>query len=1104
MPARALVVLIASIAYAAAGRAATLAWDTSSAMGLQGGSGNWVSSNWTNNGGFTNVAWSGGSDAVFSANPPGTATVNGATTTGSITFAVTGYTVSGSNTLTLSGADTIEVTNSGDSATISALIGGTAGWTKTGAGTLTFSGSTANSYSGMAAVADGTLSLSKSAGVNAITGDLTIGDASGAASSAIVTQGANNQIADSGVVRVNSDGFWNLASGNRSETIGGLAMGGGSIETGSGVLTLGGDVLSGNATSESISGLLNLGGATRFFIIDGAMDVSAAISNGGITLDTHSPSGSLTLSGSSANTYTGTTTVESGVLLLNKTSGVNSIAGNLVIGDGLDGGLPKLVRELASGQIATSSTVTLETDGEWDLLGHSETIAGLTLNGSAYVNASGTLTFNGNISASGGSISGHLNLGGATRVLDVSSGTLTIAAVISNGGMTKTNAGTLILSGANTFSGSVAVNGGTVQVSDVADSGANSNLGAGSSISFDGGALEFTAANNDSTNRGVTLNTGGGTISVMNATTTFTIAGAISGAGSLTKSGVGTLELAGGSANTYVGATALADGGLKLSKTVGVNAVPGDLPIGDAVGAAASAVLTQGNDEQIPNSATVTVNADGFWNLASGNHSETIAALVMNAGSIATGSGILTVNGNITTNANAASATASGQLNLGGVTRTIDVADGAATMDLDISAAISNGTGGLTKTGGGTLQLSGANSFSGAIALNAGTVIAHGGGAVSDSSDVTVASGATLSIDGNETIGSLAGAGTATITTGNTFAVAGSNSTTFSGSLSGAGGLTKSGNGTLTITNQPSYTGNTLISGGTLALYTGIASASGTITVNAPGTLAARSILNRAVTGNGTITATGTLFMGDANSTNGYAFGGTLNVGSNIVSLADADSAQLGVLTTLGNLGRLDAINGMTLASGRTISASANAAISGALVNNGTVNGPVTSGQSLTLLGDVSGTGNYMGHIDFSAHFSPGASPAAVSLENFTLDSTATLAMELGGTTVGSQYDQLNFTGTSVLGGMLNVSLINGFAPQEGNAFTLLAGGTISGTFSSIQLPAPLSGSLQWDASKLYTTGVISVVLPGDFDLNGLVNAADYVVWRKGLGTIFT
>ena len=61
----------------------------------------------------------------------------------------------------------------------------------------------------------------------------------------------------------------------------------------------------------------------------------------------------------------------------------------------------------------------------------------------------------------------------------------------------------------------------------------------------------------------------------------------------------------------------------------------------------------------------------------------------------------------------------------------------------------------------------------------------------------------------------------------------------------------------------------------------------------------------------------------------------------------------------------------------------------------------------------------------------------------------------------------------------------------------------LSGTFSSLQLPA-LAGGLVWNTSQLYTTGVLSVGLPGDFNFNGVVDAADYVVWRKGLGTTYT
>src|SRR5262249_17295199 len=75
-----------------------------------------------------------------------------------------------------------------------------------------------------------------------------------------------------------------------------------------------------------------------------------------------------------------------------------------------------------------------------------------------------------------------------------------------------------------------------------------------------------------------------------------------------------------------------------------------------------------------------------------------------------------------------------------------------------------------------------------------------------------------------------------------------------------------------------------------------------------------------------------------------------------------------------------------------------------------------------------------------------------------------------------------------------------------GDSFDILDWGSLAGTFSSIQLPA-LSGGLGWDSSQLYTTGVLSITgigVPGDYNGNGVVDAADYVVWRKGLGATFT
>ena len=101
----------------------------------------------------------------------------------------------------------------------------------------------------------------------------------------------------------------------------------------------------------------------------------------------------------------------------------------------------------------------------------------------------------------------------------------------------------------------------------------------------------------------------------------------------------------------------------------------------------------------------------------------------------------------------------------------------------------------------------------------------------------------------------------------------------------------------------------------------------------------------------------------------------------------------------------------------------------------------------------------------------------------------------------GTQFDQLRVSGQLTLGGTLNVSLINGFAPVAGNSFDILDWSVLSGTFSSIQLPA-LAGGLSWNTSQLYVTGTLSVGgLLGDYNNNGVVDAADYVRWCANQGS---
>jgi hypothetical protein len=120
---------------------------------------------------------------------------------------------------------------------------------------------------------------------------------------------------------------------------------------------------------------------------------------------------------------------------------------------------------------------------------------------------------------------------------------------------------------------------------------------------------------------------------------------------------------------------------------------------------------------------------------------------------------------------------------------------------------------------------------------------------------------------------------------------------------------------------------------------------------------------------------------------------------------------------------------------------------------------------------------------------------------SYTQSATGTLEIGLA---PANSYGKLDTDATATLAGTLNVTLVNGYLPVSGNSFDILDSNTLIGTFSTLQLPT-LEAGLSWDTSQLYTTGVLSVTgstaLPGDFNHDNAVNAADYVVWRKTNGT---
>jgi hypothetical protein len=256
------------------------------------------------------------------------------------------------------------------------------------------------------------------------------------------------------------------------------------------------------------------------------------------------------------------------------------------------------------------------------------------------------------------------------------------------------------------------------------------------------------------------------------------------------------------------------------------------------------------------------------------------------------------------------------------------------------------------------------------------------------------------------------------------------------------------------------------------------------------------------------IEATGPLALGDAASPAGFNFGGELRVGQATVTLLSSARAGLGNLTTFGRNalpGTLNAANGYVLDFDEAVTGFGTIYSDNTLVKRAIINGAVqgtSAAQPITLSGYVKGVGSF-NNVVFGGTFDPGLSPTISTVVNIAFAPTNTLIMELGGTARGSQYDAIIASGALGLDGTLQVALINGFSPAEGNSFDILDWVSVSGTFDTLQLPA-LAGGLLWDTSQLYTAGVLAVIgagLAGDYNQDGRVDAADYVVWRKNNGT---
>jgi autotransporter-associated beta strand protein len=612
----------------------------------------------------------------------GPITMTGSTTFGSSggTLAVTGDINNGGFLLTVTGTGDTLFGGSG-------VLSGTGGLKKTGGGRLTLAGTGVNTYSGVTTVSAGRVNVQKASALGA----------TGASSGTTVAAGSGLEV-QGGVTVVAESLTLNATGAGHNE---------GALRNVSGTNTWTGPIFLNATTGMRVpSGEL---------IVTGVIDGGSAV--GLLVLQ---DAGVLTFQG--ANTYHGPTTVGGQLKLV----GNNAVLGDPAIGTTV----------VAGGVIQVSSSAPFTEP--------------LTLNGSG-ANGEGAL-----ISANSsdfGIWGGPITLATASAI--GGAGQLVLAGVISGSptvSLTKVGSGTTYLRAANTYQGVTFVNAGVLEAQDpsaLGSSAAGSGTVVTSGLTFGPASLSspgftlnepVTLAGGGLTSTGFTGGTAimAGPITVEASAGSYvalganngplTITGPISGTGDivvLDSRSVITLASPSGNStpDTYTGTLTVIGGTLILNKSAGALAVTGPLVLGNSGGASGTVQLLA--DNEIASGAAVTLQEKGLLDL--NGHNQTIGTLTMTGGHVQTGTGKLTLTGDVTATsvADRTQALIEGNLSLGttAIGRIFTVADGPADPDLTLRAVTSGVLGdALVKAGAGTLELGGANTYPGPSLVDAGVL----------------------------------------------------------------------------------------------------------------------------------------------------------------------------------------------------------------------------------------------------------------------------------------------------------------------------------------------------------------------------------------------
>ncbi|TWS95707.1 autotransporter domain-containing protein, partial [Reyranella sp. CPCC 100927] len=674
-------------------------------------------------------------------------------------------------------------------------------------------------------------------------------------------------------------------------------------------------------------------------------------------------------------------------------------------------------------------------------------LSGASVRGNAIAFTGGTNTLT--ITRADSTLTGNIDVTGSLTI-DQRSGFALGGAITGSGSVTVSGTGTLVLTGDSTYAGVTTISAGTLQLGDGGGSGS-----IGGNV-VNNAALVFNRS---------------GTATPFGQFPRIMFDGVISGTGTVTQAGTGTLILT--ADNTYGGGTTISAGTLQLGNAGTTGGIVGNvtnnatLAFNRTDSITFSGVISgTGAVRQIGSGTTIltgdntygggTIISTGTLQVGNGTNTGSItgnvsnnATLVFNRSDTVTFAGVISGNGALQQNGGGATvltgnnvytggtviSTGTLQLGTGGTTGSIlgNVAnDGTLIFNrsdtLTFGGTIS-GTGSVRQIGGGVLTLTGSNAYGGGTTVSGGTLsVSSNANLGAAGSRVTLSDGGTLRITGTGyssgrvfDLTASGGAIDVAAAAGNFVAM---------GAIGGPGGLTKKGAGTLTLTAEATYGGSTIIAAGTLQLGNG--GTTGAITGN--------------VTNNATLAF---------NRSDTVTFAGIIS-GSGALH-------QVGGGTTIltGNSG---AFAGSTT------------------VSDGTLRVDSTLGGSVSVLtgGTLAGTGSIAGPVTVDGTLSVGASPGTLSVGSLALNAGATSIFELNAPGVAGGSDPVTGNDLVVVSGNLTLGGALDARAAAGGYYRLFNyGGTLAGAFSGVGVTGTSGFTVAGHQVETGITGQVNLAVRG-------------------------